>query len=147
MRTYDPYELIAQTRALTGACMMLRGFGIVPAADPLSHYARILDSPSWPVTDNRAAEESRQRAAVNDIQLRLSRTSGGIWHTSDTALAGGLLSAVTAVLHTVALVTAAPPRRASRTRCLSRPQACTQASRCTSTLEDEPWWLALSAVH
>jgi hypothetical protein len=102
MRTYDPYELIAQTRALlgvvpgagddetlalTGACMMLRGFGIVPAADPLSHYARILDSPSWPDTDDRAAEESRQRAAVNDIQLRLSRTSGGIWHTSRAALA------------------------------------------------------------
>jgi hypothetical protein len=81
MRTYDPYELITQTRALlgtvpgaaddeklalTGACMLLRGFGIVPAADPLGHYARILDSPSWPDADDQAARESRQRAAIRD---------------------------------------------------------------------------------
>jgi hypothetical protein len=81
MRTYDPYKLITQTRALlgtvpgaaddetlalTGACMLLRGLGIVPAADPLGHYARILDSPSWPETDDHAAEESRHRAALRD---------------------------------------------------------------------------------
>ena len=79
MRTYDPYELIARTRALlgtvpgaaddeklalTGACMLLRGLGIVPAADPLTHYPRILDSPSWPDADDQAAEESRQSAIL-----------------------------------------------------------------------------------
>jgi hypothetical protein len=81
MRTYDPYELITQTRtllgavpgaaddqtlALTGACMLLRGLGIMPAADPLTHYARILDSPSWPDADDQAAEDYRQAAVLRD---------------------------------------------------------------------------------
>jgi hypothetical protein len=99
MRTYDPYELISKTRALTGvdppgagederlaltgACMLLRGLGITPAADPLAHYTRILDSQPWPEADDQAGEEYRQRAAIADApESRAGAALGG--HSAGT---------------------------------------------------------------
>jgi hypothetical protein len=81
MQTYDPHQLISDVRAtlraagispnlaadekltMTGACMLLRGLGIFPGTDAVSAYKRILDSESWPDTDDRSGDEYRQRAA------------------------------------------------------------------------------------
>lgn len=80
---YDPEKLIAQVRrllaeagvepdpgqegyghvtALCGAGMLLRGLGVLPAANASDHYARV-DAGSWEDADDRAAATFAQRAA------------------------------------------------------------------------------------
>lgn len=80
MQTYDPNKLIISVQeilrgvdidaqivdtslAVTGACMLLRGLGAVPAMDAVEAYKRILDNGPWPdLDDRRAAEFALQNA-------------------------------------------------------------------------------------
>jgi len=59
LRSHDLTAEITDSRtALIGASMLLRGLGITPAIDAVDAYKRILDSGSWPDTDDRRAARS-----------------------------------------------------------------------------------------
>ncbi len=48
-------ELVDGELAWRGACMLIRGLGVMPAINAVHAYRRSLDAGPWPETDDRRA--------------------------------------------------------------------------------------------
>ena len=48
-------ELVDGELAWRGACMLIRGLGVMPAVNAVDAYRRSLDEGSWPEADDRRA--------------------------------------------------------------------------------------------